>query len=260
MFFPSLFHLLPVFFIFSMNTITFNTAVDGVDEAALLIALCFPCEQPRQVKTVDCTSQGHATPERLVWRFAEHSVGSGYTMTAARMAFHLPKRGAAASDIFQKARIAACNYQALKSAVMGAPLTVLEGSNYTLLRNGEGIPLQPLQDTTGATTHLPSVAIAAALGCRFQGAGTSLGKVHVLPSPGGPVSPQQVEAYGLTGEAAKAGNFSDLAVLVAMFQNRAELMRQAFGRRVVFKNGRRSAIVSAEASQKLINKAYSFIS
>lgn len=243
-----------------MNTLSFNTAVDGVDEAALLIALCFPCEQPRQVKTIDCTSQGHATPDRLVWRFAEHSVGSGYTMTAARMAFHLPKRGTPAADIFQKARIAACNYQALKSAVKGAPLSVLEGSNYTLLRNGEGSPLPLLTTTAGASAHLPSVAIAAALGCRLSAAGSSLGKVHVLPSPGAAMTPQQVEAYGLTGEAEKPGNFSDLAVLVAMFQNRAELMRQAFGRRVVFKNGSRSAIVSAEASQKLINKAYSFIS
>ena len=243
-----------------MNTISFNTSVDGGDEAALLIALCFPCEHPRQVKTVDCTSQGHAAAERLVWRFAEHSVGSGYTLTAARMAFHLPKRGTPAADLFQKARIAACNYQALKSAVLGAPLTVLNGPNYTLLRNGEGSPLPPLTTTAGASSHLPSVAIAAALGCRLSAAGSSLGKVHVLPSPGAAMTPQQVEAYGLTGEASKAGNFSDLAVLVAMFQNRAELMRMAFGRRVVFKNGTRSAIVSADASQKMINKAYSFIS
>ena len=243
-----------------MNSITFNTAVNGVDEASLLIALCFPCEQPNLVKTVDCTSQSRSTPDRLVWRFADYSP-SGYTMAAARLAFRLPKRNNAAGDVFQRARLAACNYQALKSALRGAPLTVLEGPNYTLLRNGEGTPVPPLPGAAiGTSSHLPSVAIALALGCRIAAAGRSLDRFHVLHTPDSPVSPLHVESYASSPESEKPDNFSDLAILTAMFKNRAVLMEQVYGRRVVFRNGGRAAIVSGNASEKLADKAYNFIS
>lgn len=243
-----------------MNSITFNTAVNGVDEASLLIALCFPCEQPNLVKTVDCTSQSRPAPDRLVWRFADTSP-SGYTLAAARLAFRLPKRNNAAGDIFQRARLAACNYQALKSALRGEPLTALSGGNYTLLRNGDGTRVPPLSPgTPGTSSHLPSVAIACAMGCRLAAAGRALDILHVFPAPGQQITPEFVQSYGASEEAARPDNFSELAVLCAMFRNRAVLMEQVYGRRVVFRNGGRAAIVSGNASEKLADKAYNFIS
>ncbi len=242
-----------------MNNFSFNTSVSGVDEAALLIALCFPCKPPQLVKSVNVSSQGKDIPSRLVWHFAAKSP-AGYNINAARLAFHLPKRSQLASDIFQRARIAACNYQALKSALRGEPLTALSGGNYTLLRNGDGTPVPPLSPGTPCTSsHLPSVAIACALGCRLAAAGRALDILHVLPAPGQQITPEYVQSYGASEEAARPENFSDLAVLCAMFKNRAVLMEQAYGRRVVFRNGSRAAIVSGDAPNKMIDKAYDFI-
>lgn len=242
-----------------MNSVTFNTAVDGVDEASLLIALCFPCEQPQLVRTVDCTSQSRPTPDRLVWRFADHSP-TGYTLAAARLAFRLPKRNHAAGDVFQRARIAACNYQALKSALRGEPLTALLGQNYTLLRNGEGshVPSLPAA-ALGTTSHLPSVAIACALGCKPAAAGRILDRYHLLHTADSTITPQQVADNAASPESEQPNNFSDLAILTAMFKNRAVLMEQVYGRRVVFRNGGRAAIVSGSASDSLTDKAYQFI-
>ncbi len=242
-----------------MNHLSFNTAVSGVDEAALLIALCFPCKPPQLVKSVNCNSRGKSVPDRLTWHFAAKSP-SGYDLNTARLAFTLPKHHQPANGIFQRARIAACNYQALKSTLRGEPLTALIGQNYTLLRNGEGNPVPPLFSGAPCTSsHLPSVAIACALGCRLAATGRILDTLHVLPSPGQPVTPELVQNYGNSEESARPDNFSDLAVLTAMFKNRAVLMEHAYGRRVVFRNGSRAAIVSGDSSEKLIDKAYDFI-
>lgn len=242
-----------------MNHLAFNTAVSGVDEAALLIALCFPCKPPQLIKTINVSSQARDIPDRLTWHFAAKSP-AGYNINNARLAFRLPRRNHLANDIFQRARIAACNYQALKSALRGEPLTSLDGENYTLLRNGEGSPVPHLSPgTPGTSAHLPSIAIACALGCRLAAAGRALDILHALPAPGQPVTPELIQNYGTSEEASRPDNFSDLAVLTAMFKNRAVLMEQAYGRRVVFHRGSRAAIVSGDSSEKLIDKAYDFI-
>ena len=244
---------------------TYNFPIEGVDEAALLISLGFPCSAPRRLQHVDANSQSRVSlQDRFIWDFAPTSP-RGDSIETIRASFRLPKPDTPATGIGQLARLAAVNYQALKSSLIHRqPLTQKLGPNYTILRNAEGTPI-PTAPATAPTacSCLPAVAISCALGHRLAAFGFESGQLFILPAPttSAPplTTPADITAYLHSPESEAPEDFSPLAVLAAMFKNRDILMREAHGRRLVFHRGSRYAVLPGSASEHLQNLAYRFL-
>lgn len=240
-----------------------STPVDGVDKAALLFALGFPCAKITKVTGADLNSQtGRRLSPRLSWHFSQKSQDGRFDFRKVSQGFVLPERNAAHINIFQRARIAASNYHVLKrAAIENSQLGQINVAAFTLLRNESSAPVPMMEPAPGMVDFLPAIAIATSFGIRLSGSAHVFGKiaVSVEPPPAAlaDLTPQKILDYFNSGDFARPDDFSDLAILAAMFLNRAELMRAAFEKSaMVTKNGKTVLLApgaSDRAQQKALN-------
>lgn len=243
----------------------YNTEIFGLDEAAFLIALGFPLQTVSKIETVDLNSQSSASlPDRLSWHFGDVST-QGLHIGAVQQSFKLPHPKARATSLGQRARLAACNFQALKSALIsGAPLFQKRGNGWTLLRNGDGEPIPRLNETPapGWCRTSAALAIACAFGSTLDGVAQHGGVFYGVPHPAAPgeMTPAKIEAFLLSPAPADPTDYSDLAVMAAMFVMRSELLKIVNeSRRVALTFGRKRAVLSAGASGVAKDKAFNFL-
>lgn len=240
----------------------YNTAVSGLDEAAFLIALGFPFQLCSKVETVDLSSQTRrSAPDRLSWKFGDIST-RGEGLSSYREHFMLPPRGRKATHLAARARIAACNFLALKSAIADRrPLTQYRENGWTLLRNGAGesVPQSYLAADPSWCCNTAALAISTAFGCRLAEYSLAGDILRARPEPADPgiTTPQQAEAVILSSAPADPNDFSPLAVLAAMFFMRQELLAVAYRhRRLSLSLGRKHVILAADASEKAKDLAF----
>ena len=243
----------------------YNSRVDGLDEAAFLIALGFPFKSVSKIETVDIGSQTRdAAPDRLSWQFGDISE-RGEHIEKYRSMFKLPAPHEKIAHVAQRAAVAACNFQALKDCLLHeSPLCQKFGPNWVLLKNQVGKMLPRIHTAPSSSWCRTSaaLAIAAAFGSQLSAYSLSGGLLYGIPSPAEPgaITPQKVELFYLSSAPANPNDFSDLAVLCAMFIMRGELLRVASQhRRLVLHHGRKNALISADASEKVKDKVFRFL-
>lgn len=244
----------------------FNTNITGLDEAAFLIALGFPFEVVSIVETTSLESQhGIKVPSRLSWKFGNIS-SRGEHVEKYRQWFKLPAPNAPAVHLAQRARLAACNYLALKDALLNqSPLCQKLGKNWSLLKNHEGQMLPKLNQSPGSHWCRTSaaVAIACAFGARLQAFAHIGGLLYSVPAPAEPgsVTPAMIERIYLSSAPADPADYSDFSVMCAMFVMRGELLRASNkNRRLSLHLGSRRALIPADASPKIQDAVFNFLS
>lgn len=243
----------------------YNSRVTGLDEAAFLIALGFPFKTVSKIETVDLESQKRDdVPDRLSWQFGDVSA-RGEHIERYRAWFKLPAPNQKIVNLAQRAAVAACNYQALKDCLLHeSPLCQKFGNGWVLLKNrvGKMLPRQhcaPLSSWCGTSA---AIAISAAFGSKLESYSLSAGRLYGIPEPAEPgaLTPQKVELFYLSSAPADPNDYSDLSVLCAMFVMRGELLKVASkNRRLSLHLGRKNALISADASEKVKDKVFRFL-
>lgn len=248
-----------------MNDYNFTTTVDSLDLSALLITLGFNLNEVKVVNHINLNSQSHTPrPISASWHFAKTSLqypeAGNIEKVIKRYAFPYP--GDKAVNVYQLAKIAAHNYQVLKSVIInGEKLQQLEGPNYTLLKNNNGHEVEK-ELIYGSSTDISSIAIATALGCKVAGYNVINGKlyVNVLPSKDG-ITIKMIEDMKHDQAIANESNFNTLPVLIATFINREILMKEIHeqNKSVMITRGDKIVMFGKNASDKMKHKALKFI-
>jgi hypothetical protein len=254
-----------------MNEKFFNysSKVDQVDQAALLVTLGFDLKDVKIINHIDLNTNNHRPREiNASWTFSNTSpyckdVG---TATKVMKRFVFPARGDKAVNVCELAKIAAHNYQVMKSVILnGEKLQQIEGPNYTVLKNnnGEEIPfVQPHLILGKGASDLASVAVATALGCKVASYYIHNGEliVNVADSKEG-ISLAMVESEKYNSTLNDVTNFNVLPVLVSMFINREYLMRDMHqqSKAVMISRGDRMVMFGKNTSEELKRKSLKFI-
>ena len=243
----------------------FTTNVDSLDLSALLITLGFTLNEVKVVNHINLNSEHHAPrPISASWHFSTHSpyCPEAGSIEKVIKKFAFPYQGDAAINVYQLAKIAAHNYQVLKSVILeGKLLQQIGGPNYYLLKNnnGENINKELLY---GASNDIASIAIASALGWKIIAYNIVNGKLYVnmLPSKDG-ITLRMLEDMKHDQAIDNANNFNTIPVLVAMFINRQLLMNEIYeqNKSVMITRGDKLVMFSKDASDKLKHKALKFI-
>lgn len=249
----------------SMDNFNFSSAVDSLDEASLLVTLGFELKEVKVVNHINLNSQNHSPrPINASWTFSKTSPfcpDAGSIQSVLRK-FAFPYTGEAAYNVYQLAKIAAHNYQVLKSVILyGEKLQQIGGPNYTILKNNNGEEISR-EILYGASNDISSIAIAAALGCKIVAYNLMNGKLYVnmLPSNDG-ISLQMIENMKHDQAAMSGNNFNTLPVLVGMFINRQLLMKEIHEQKksVLITRGDKLVMFGKDTSDELKHKALKFI-
>ena len=247
------------------DNFNFTTDIDSLDAAALLVTLGFDLKEVKVVNHLNLNTQDHAPrPISASWHFEKNSP---YCKDAGNIEkvlkrYSFPYPGDAAVNVYQLAKIAAHNYQVLKSVILeGKKLEQIEGPNYVLLKNnnGEFINKELLY---GASCDIASIAIATALGCKVTSYNTINGKLYVnLMNSKDGITLNMIENMKHDQAIANIGNFNTLPVLVAMFINREQLKKEIYEhtKTVMITRGDKLVMFNKNASDSLKRKVLSFI-
>lgn len=233
----------------------YTIGVDEVDQAALLIALGYELQDYTITTTIDLNqTEAQKRHKSASWQFSDHSRGCKDYGTAQQVieGYKLPTKGKPISNTLQAAKLAAHNYQVLKSVILrGEPLEQIEGDGYFMLKNANGVAI-PKSDTVQGSTDLASIAIAAALGCRIVAYSLYAGRLSVeMVAAHNGITLSEVEQEK-DKDNPDTDNYNLLPTLVAAFLNRQELMSGIYARQqVVLTRGSKQAIFSANADEKL---------
>ena len=233
----------------------YSIGVDEVDQAALLIALGYELQNYTIITSIDLNSpQAQKRHKSAAWQFSDHSKGCQDYGTAQQVleGYKLPTKGKPISNTLQAAKLAAHNYQVLKSVILhGEPLMQIDGDGYTMLKNANGVAI-PKSEGGEGSSDIASIAIAAALGCKIVAYSLDAGRLSVemiAAHNGITLSMIEQEKDNANPE---PDNYNLLPTLVAAFMNREELMRGIYARQqVVLTRGSKQAIFSANADEKL---------
>lgn len=247
------------------NDFNFTTTVDSLDLSALLITLGFNLNEVKVVNHINLNSQSHTPrPISASWHFAKTSLQFPEAGNIEKVIkrYALPYPGDTAVNIYQLAKIAAHNYQVLKSVILnGEKLQQIEGPNYTLLKNNNGQTINK-EIIYGASNDISSIAIATALGCKIIGYNIVNGKLfaNVLPTNDG-INLKMIENLKHDSSIANESNFNTLPVLIATFINREILMKEIHeqNKSVMITRGDKIVMFGKNASDNLKHKALKFI-
>lgn len=237
----------------------YTIGVEEVDRAALLIALGYECKNYSVITMIDLNSSvAQKRGKTANYSFSDYSKGCQDFGTAQDVLekYKFPKKGEPISNTIQAAKLAAHNYQVLKSVILqNQPLMQIQGNGYTMLKNANGDSVPRLDDNgllnaTGSS-DISSIAIAAALGCKVASYSLDAGKLQVwmYPAANG-ITLSMIEAEKNSPTVTDENNYNLLPVLVATFLNRDELMRGIYAnQQVLLMRGSKSAIFSANADE-----------
>lgn len=250
-----------------MNNFTFSTPVNSIDSAALLITLGFDLLECKVVNHINLNTKTH-TPREInaTWTFSKNSkyCPEAGSVSNVLKKFVFPTKGEKITNLYQRAKIAAHNYQVLKSVLVeNKPLQQIQGFDYTIFKNsnGEVIPQDSLMNTY-SSVDIASIAIAGALGCKLLSYEYSFDKLRVFAAPNkSGISLQTIESLKSDKELHNTNNFSVLPVLTAMFLNRKWLMDEIHNRNksILISRGDRMVMFNKNTSDNFKEQALNFI-
>jgi hypothetical protein len=248
-----------------MNDFNFTTDVESLDTAALLVTLGFNLKEVKVVNHINLNTDNHTPrPISASWHFEKTSPycpeAGDIQKVLKRYAF--PYLGEEAVNVYQLAKIAAHNYQVLKSVILkGEVLQQKEGPNYVVLKNNNGDSIDK-ELIYGSSCDISSIAIAAALGCKVSSYCIVNDRLYVnmLPSKDG-ITLKMLEDMKQDQAIANELNFNTLPVLVAMFINRDILKKEIYEqtKSVMITRGDKLVMFNKNASDKIKHQALTFI-
>lgn len=248
------------------DSFNFTTTIDSLDTAALLITLGFELKEVKVVNHINLNSQNHAPrPISASWHFSKHSpyCPDAGSIEKVLKRYSFPYPGEDAINVYQLAKIAAHNYQVLKSVILdGKVLQQIQGPNYTIFKNNNGDTINGTDIYAHCSTDIASIAIAGALGCKIDSYSIINNKlfVHMQPSKDG-ITLRMIEDMKQDYAIANTSNFNTLPVLVAMFINREQLKNEIYEQQksVMITRGDKIVMFGKDASDSLKLKALKFI-
>ena len=193
------------------------------------------------------------------YTFSDYSKGCQEFGTARKVleGYKFPDKGKPITNTLQAAKLAAHNYQVLKSVILhGEPLMQIEGNGYTMLKNANGVAIPKSDDgllLSYGSSDLSAIAIAAALGCKVSSYSLEAGKLSVFmtAAPNG-VTLAMIEQEKDNPSVTDETNYNLLPVLVATFINREELIKGIYAKQqVILMRGSKTAIFAANADETL---------
>lgn len=243
-----------------MNVSSFQTRIDSVDIAALLLSLGFKMQTFRTYTTKSVDSLHVDEDKRAYWEFSPRSQYNSMELSDVLRKYRAPARGEEPANICERAFVVDKNYQALKSiTVLGKPLFQQHANNYIILNNtsGQRIRLERYGEPA-SVTDFDVVAISAALGCTVSRACINNGVVSVdmMPSPDG-VTAHSVMECKRSPEVRDVRNFATMPVLLAMMSNRRALMDSIHDKRLVLCRGQKKVTLSDKMDDSFISKILS---
>ena len=234
-----------------MNNI-FTVPVSSMDLAALLCSLGFEMTYFEIIHHIKMEEKDkrHKT---AVFKFSDTSE-SGLTLKKVRDDYIFPQKGQPARNVCEFAKIAAHNYQILKSVILeNRPLQIIQGENYCILKNMNGQNVEG-EKTNYFSSDLSVIAIAAALGFNITHYTMEDGKLIVYFDE----DLLYVENEFKTDK--DDNSYGYLAVLVNTFKNRKILMEETFAKHTLhLSNGFRQVIVGKEMGDNLKKKVMDFL-
>lgn len=208
----------------------YNLKINDVSLAALLIALGYKMKNYDVITGLDLNN-GIKREKSASFSFNDISdlfrdYGSADNIVKL---FQLPKRSQKCLNLCEYAKLAAHNYQVLKSVILeNKVLKQIECDGYYMLKNDSlnadaiNIDYSPC---TLDTTDLDAIAIASALGCPIKMYNTTNDRLSVCMGYSKDyMSILAVESLLKEENSGPDNDFSPLYVLVAMFLNRKALM------------------------------------
>lgn len=236
----------------------FSLPITHIDLAAVLYALGFEMKNFQVINHLDM--ENNRRSKSAIFEFADESP-QGLKLEDVIKSYHLPEKGSRCKNIMQRAKLAAHNYQVLKSVIKeNQPLKQVICDGYTLLKNAnaEEIPLAPGVDYT---ENLEAVAIACAFGCiidSYRNASVGL-QVACRNAPNGFCLQDVINAIASVSGASE-DDFSALTVLCTAFENRKDLLSETYSNnKLHITNGYKQAIIPKNASDELKDKVLKFI-
>lgn len=235
----------------------YTVEVDEVDSAALLIALGYEC---RKFVIISCVDISYSEPmklgKRAQYEFGDESKGCKKYGSADEVlaAHNLPLKGKTCNNVIERAKLAAHNYQVLKSVIMNnQPLQQIKGDGYTMLKNANGESVAQSHDTVGSSENLASIAIAAAMGCKVCSYSLENGRlVVVMDANKDGLTLGKIDQMLHNEDLVDEDNYNDLEVLVATFLNREQLIKGVFAdKKVMLMRGSKTAIFSPDATESM---------
>lgn len=248
-----------------MDDFNFTTDIDSLDTAALLVTLGFNLKEVKVVNHINLNSDNHAPrPISASWHFEKLSpyCPDAGDIQKVLKRYSFPYPGEEAHNVYQLAKIAAHNYQVLKSVILkGEVLQQIEGPNYVVLKNNNGDTIDK-ELIYGSSCDIASIAIAAALGCKVSSYCIVNDRLYVnmLPSKDG-ITLKMLEDMKQDNAIANELNFNTLPVLVAMFVNRDILKKEIYEqtKSVMITRGDKLVMFNKNASDKIKHQALCFI-
>lgn len=246
------------------NEFTFTTNVSSLDLSALLVSLGYPLYDVKATHHIDLNAfNNRPRPVSATWHFGTTSPYARNLGTIDKVIkkYSFPGKGENALNVFQYAKIAAHNYQVLKSVVLdGAFLQQLYGPNYVILKNNNGYIVENTV-TYGATSDLAAVAIACALGCRCTSWHLSNGVLYVATDTHDGINANVIAQMKDDPAIASESNFDILPVLICTFINREQLQKEIHEnqKKIMLTRGDRMAFFEKGASESLKRKVLAFI-
>ena len=234
-----------------MNNV-FTVPVSSMDLAALLCSLGFEMTYFEIIHHIKMEEKDkrHKT---AVFKFSDTSE-SGLSLKKVRDDYIFPQKGQPARNVCEFAKIAAHNYQILKSVILeNRPLQIIRGENYCILKNMNGQHIEGMK-TDYCSSDLSVIAIAAALGFNIT---------HYTMEDGKLVVYFDEELLYIENEFKvdrDDNSYEYLAVLVNAFKNRKILMEETFAKHTLhLSNGFRQVIVGKDMGDNLKKKVMDFL-
>lgn len=248
-----------------MNDFNFTTSVDSLDVSALLITLGYELKECKVVNHVNLNTENHTPrPTSASWHFSKYSRAfpEAGNIEKVLKKYTFPELYEPSVNVYQLAKIAAHNYQVLKTVILkGEKLQQLEGPNYVMLKNNNGKYIGQ-EALYGGSSDIASIAVAAALGCKVISYGMINGKLNVsmAPSKDG-INLHMIEQMKHDPAIANENNFNVLPILVAMFINRDILKKEIYEqtKTIMITRGDRIVMFNKNASDSIKHKALKFI-
>lgn len=238
----------------------YTIGVEEVDRAALLIALGYECTDYTITTSVDLNSAvAQKRAKTASYTFSDYSKGCQEFGTAQKVleGYKFPDKGQSIANTLQAAKLAAHNYQVLKSVILhNEPLQQIVGNGYVMLKNANGESV-PKSDEGLLLSHgssdLAAIAIAAALGCKVASYSLQAGSLSVfMTASSNGITLAMIEGEKDNPTTLAEDNYSLLSVLVATFLNREELIKAIYAKQqVMLMRGSKSAIFSTNADEQL---------
>ena len=238
---------------FGMNkTNKFTVPVSSMDFAALLATLGFEMKHFEIIHHIKMENRDKRT-KTAVFEFADTSE-SGCSMKGVKENYSFPDKGKEATHFSQYAKIAAHNYQILKSVIKdNRPLQQIIGENYCILKNMNGTEIEG-EETPYKTSELSVIAIASALGYNISSYKIVDDNLVVYYNE----SIEEIMNEWMTDR--DDDTYDYLNILINTFKNRKFLMEETYAKHTLhLMNGEKQVIVGKNMDEKLKKKVTDFI-